>query len=262
MFRGKGRNVIPPCFDVGMDIIAREEALKTLSEDAVRRRVRSGKWQELFPGVYLTAARPPTWEELLIGACKWAGLDSAIAYHPAGKLWRFPGIDICPIEIVTPRRLKSPREDVIVHRVRALSKREKTMIGMIPVTSPARTILDLAATLHLGALTAVVQFALRQRLTTWDRLCAAVNEAPRGRRGIAKLRKVLIEGLDSHLERLMKKLVWSSSLPRPLVHHEVASRSGKGLTIDFGYPAERVAIETDGWAFHSDRDAFQRDREK
>lgn len=241
-----------------MAVITRQQA--GLSNDAIWRRIKAGKWQELFPGIYLTSPAPATWEERLIAACKWAGGNALVSFRAAGKLFGFPGLTKPIVELTTERDVRSNNPDVVVHKTLSVEKRVRTRIGNIPVTTPTETILDLAAVLGMGELQAVVQYAIRHQLTTWNKLMVSIEASSRGRPGIKNLRRILIEGLDSHLERLFKRLVKASTLPNPVEHFKISTGKSRSYDVDFAYPAEMIAIETDGWAFHSDPVAFQRDR--
>jgi very-short-patch-repair endonuclease len=241
-----------------VEIITREEA--GLSNDAIWRRIQSGKWQEPFPGVYLTTSGPLTWKKRALAAYKWAGPDALISGRAAGRLYGFPGLDKAPVELITVRDVRSCQPDVAVHRVPSIPKGTRTMIGKIPVTTPTETILDLAAVVDDGPLRAVIQYAIRNEFTTWHKIMAAIEASPRGRRGMAKLRRIMKEGLDSHLEWLLRRVLAKSTLPTPAVHLKVSGGNGTSYEIDFAYAGDRVAIEADGWAFHSDPAAFQRDR--
>lgn len=243
-----------------MQLITRQEA--GLASHAIRRRIKSGKWQELFPGVYLASPIPATWELRLRAACIWAGGMTVVSGRAAGKLYGFPGLTEPLVEITTERDVRSSEHGVIVHKVSAIHKRVRTRIGKIPVTTPTATVLDLAAVLGEGELQAVVQFAIQHQLTTWNKLMAAVEASPQGRRGTRTLRRLLIEGLDSHLERLLKRVIKKSNLPAPSIHFKLRIRNDEPCEVDFAYPELLIALEADGWAFHSDPDAFQRDREK
>ena len=134
------------------------------------------------------------------------------------------------------------------------------MIDGIPCTSPARTLVDLAAVATPRALERALERLLILRL--FDR--TALNNALRranGRRGTGTLRRLLAELGDeppptrNELERRFLDLVREAGLPAPVVNAMVA-----GHEVDFHWPAQGLIVETDGRATHDTPVAFERDR--
>jgi hypothetical protein len=133
----------------------------------------------------------------------------------------------------------------------------------IPVTTPARTILDLATTVPDRQLKHALDQAEIQELTDYPALDALARAHAR-HRGATRLRKLL----DKHeagtartrsgLEIAFLELCERHGLPRPLVNGELAT----GLTVDFVFAAHHVAVEADSWQWHRGRAAFERDRER
>jgi very-short-patch-repair endonuclease len=131
----------------------------------------------------------------------------------------------------------------------------------VPVTAPARTLLDVAGVVTDEILEAGVAEAYGRRLLQprdlWDQL----DRNP-ARRGAARVRRLLLADEDpamtrSVAERKLLRLLRASSLPSPLVN----ARIGR-YEVDFLWPRERVIVEVDGFAWHSSRRAFERDRER
>jgi len=138
-------------------------------------------------------------------------------------------------------------------------------VRAVPVTSPARTLVDLAPMLTAAQLAATLGEADRRGILD----VAAVRRALRrttGRHGQGHRR--LLAALDEHerhgvtlllseLEERFLDLVLDAGLPRPRLNATVAS-----VRVDALWPAERVTVELDGWAHHKERDAAAWDREK
>jgi hypothetical protein len=130
----------------------------------------------------------------------------------------------------------------------------------IPVTSVARTLLDLAEVLPRRRLERAFDEADRQHLldlSAIGRLC----ERSRGRHGLKPLKALLsarfrpVPETRSELERQFLDLCRQAGLPPPLVNCHVA-----GFEIDAAWPDRRLVVELDGFAFHHTRSAFERDR--
>jgi very-short-patch-repair endonuclease len=130
------------------------------------------------------------------------------------------------------------------------------------VTTPARTLLDLAATLRERELHRALDQAEVRELTDY-RALAATAGAHAGHRGAAKLERALAEHYAgttltrSELEERFLALCRAHGLPRPAVNAHVGT-----LEVDFLFPRARVVVETDGWRFHGHRAAFERDRRR
>jgi very-short-patch-repair endonuclease len=137
---------------------------------------------------------------------------------------------------------------------------EVTELEGIPVTTPARTILDLAATLSHSRLEHLLDQAEIRELTDYPSLDAIARAHP-GHRGSARLERALqthTAGTNltrSDLEVLFKQLCRDHALPAPLVNHRVA-----GKEVDFLFAEQRLIVETDSWRYHKTRHAFENDR--
>jgi very-short-patch-repair endonuclease len=148
------------------------------------------------------------------------------------------------------------RRAIVVHRLR-LRKDEVTTRHGIPVTTPARTILDLAAVVPDREVERAIDEAAYLRLDL-------SGLAPRaGRRGGATITCVLAEHqagttrTRSEMEERMLALCRRFELPAPLVNEEI-----EGYTADFVWPEQSVVVETDGWQAHGTRRAFESDRRR
>jgi hypothetical protein len=133
------------------------------------------------------------------------------------------------------------------------------------VTTPTRTIIDLAAVVDARSLRAAFESARRMRLTTVEHVArrfAAISG--RGLPGGAALRRLLAQ-LDpsqpagSPLEVVVAELLSSSDLPRPVAQHPVKV-GGRRYRLDFAWPEQRVALECDGRLRHFEDSDFQNDR--
>src|SRR5690242_16501161 len=75
-------------------LVTRDQALAAgLSEDAIGRRVRSGRWVRLHPNVYRLAGAPDTWEQRILAAVLAAGPTAIASHLSAAVLWQVPGMD-------------------------------------------------------------------------------------------------------------------------------------------------------------------------
>lgn len=238
-----------------------------LTSHQIHGRLRKGLWARLHPGVYRIRGIPSSWHQDVMAACRWGGQQAVASHRAAATLWGlYPGERRPPVEISTPGQARPPK-DVLVHGRASLKAPEKTLRGPIPTTPVVRTLLDLGAVEKPVIVEEAVDYALRKRMVTLDRLKERLEEvACKGRPGISLMRRILNERgaesalLASRFERLMYRLLDGGGLPRPVPQYEIWSNGRFIARPDFAYPDRKVAIEADGYEYHSGRSAFQKDR--
>jgi very-short-patch-repair endonuclease len=240
-------------------VTAQDLAAAGLRRGALARRVAAGRLHPVYRGVYaLSPALPPLAREL--AAVLSCGSTAVLSHHAAAVLWAIRPARDGDIDVTVARQLRA-RPGVRVHRARALYRRDVTRRHGIPVTTAARTLLDLAAVLDLRSLARAVEEAELQRLVSRRGLTALIDRS-RGRRGAGALRAVLASAAEpaftrSEAEAKLLALIRAARLPTP----EANARIG-GYEVDFLWRAQRLVVEVDGFAYHSTRAAFERDRRK
>jgi very-short-patch-repair endonuclease len=188
-----------------------------------------------------------------------AGGDGTVLSHrTAAALWGIRDTSRRDIEITTPGRRRT-RAGLVVHEA-TVPRDEQTWHDGIPVTTPARTLLDLAALLDEHQLARAAERAEALRLGSPTSLADLVARYPR-RPGVPTLRK-LVEAdrvaatrTRSELERRFLTLLDAEGLPRPLVNERIDT-----MEPDFVWTTERLVVELDGFETHGTRAAFERDR--
>ncbi|MGH2812029.1 MAG: type IV toxin-antitoxin system AbiEi family antitoxin domain-containing protein [Actinomycetota bacterium] len=248
-------------------VISRRQALERgLTASEISREVRSGRWEIVFPGVYRIAGAPASWKLSLTAACLWGQGVTFISHRAAGALYEMPGLPRGIIEITTSRNLRSHDPDLIIHRGVLLAPPDRAVFGTLPVTSPARTLIDLAGVATPEVLEVALDDALRRRLITLPRLRWRIATLGVAGRGGGTLIKNLLEArasagpaAESPLETRVIRMLRRSGLPEPARQYEV--RSGGKLIgrIDLAYPRHRLGIEVDGLRYHSGRRQLERD---
>ena len=165
------------------------------------------------------------------------------------------------IDVTVPaRRRPRSRPGVRIHRSR-LDPADRLLHERIPVTSPARTLLDLADVVPPRRVREA--FEQTQRLGLFDREEAiSLIARARGRRGLKVLGELLAEAADdppelrSELERAFAALIRGAGIPLPATNVVVA-----GVAVDAYWPARGLVVELDGYGYHRSRAAFERDHE-
>jgi very-short-patch-repair endonuclease len=190
-----------------------------------------------------------------------AGPGAALSHAAAAALWEIRRSDARIVDVsVSGGTGRAKRSGLRIHKPRTLCAAELTTHHGIPVTTPARTLLDLAATLQHSRLERVLDQAEILELTDYPALDALARAHP-GHNGAKKLRLALATHLAgttltrSELEERFFALCDEHGLPRPKVNERVA-----GKEVDFLFAAERLIVETDSWQFHHTRHAFENDR--
>jgi very-short-patch-repair endonuclease len=213
--------------------------------------------------VYRSPLYPVSPQQHALAAVLWAG-DGALASHvTAAWLYGFEVSDDRSHVWVPPGRApKSSR--VVVHRG-VVAGNDRRISAGVPVTSPARTLVDLAGVLDGEELEAVVEGFLHRGLTTPMSIsrCLTANGG-KGRAGSARLRTLLEDrdpkALESRLEVKVWRLLRRYGL-RPARQHQVRI-GGVPYRLDFAWPALKVAVEADGFSAHGDQRSFVLDRRR
>ena len=221
-----------------------------LASAAVDGRVASGRLHRVHNGVYLLGhpVLPAFARELAaVLAC---GAGSVLSYLTAAIVWGLLSDDEGPVHVTTTGAHRRGSPGMVVHRAR---DPEITRRHGLPVTTVRQTLLDLAATNH-PALPRALNEAQVKRLVSLDELLTFAH----GRPGARALRALATEHpgyTRSKAERLLLALTKRADLPRPQTNIHLL-----GYEIDALWPRHRLALEVDGWAAHSTRKAFERDR--
>lgn len=259
------RNTDARIHDLAADqhgVVARSQLLAAdVSAGAVDHRLRKGTLRPAHRGVYTTgpvAARYRR-EMAALLAC---GPRAALSDRTAGGVWGMtpPPQEEEPVDVVAPRTVRGPASGVRLHR-RTVRSDEIVQRHGLALTTPARTILDLASGLDPYALERALSRALRRELFTCDDVRSILLRHPR-RRGCRSLRDLLDDTSGpaltrSEAEARLLALLRKAGVPRPRSNAVVW-----GLEVDFLWPDHNVVVEVDGFAFHSHRSAFENDRER
>jgi very-short-patch-repair endonuclease len=231
-----------------------------LSRREIERRLEAGWFVRLHRGVYAVGHTALTRHSHLIAAVYACGPEALASHRAAGWLW---GIlrGSQPIEVTAPRGRK-PGKGFVVHRSRLVHDEDRAMRQGIPVTSLARTIVDLADDLKEKRLADAVNEAEVQRLFDLNAVERVLERLP-GRKGRHKLMRVLTAYRDvqpftrSRAERLVFEMCREHGLPTPRVNTWLGSEE-----VDFYWPDADVVLEFDGGAVHRTTRAFYEDRQR
>jgi very-short-patch-repair endonuclease len=229
-----------------------------LSAGAVAHRVRRGWLRQVHRGVYLVGPLEAPHTRAM-AATLAVGPGALVSHDSAAHLWGFSPTHDGPIHVTLPGREGRHRPGLRVHTVTRVHPDDIAARHGIPATSPARTLLDLATLLSPRELARATDEARVHRLVTDASLDGEFKRYPR-HRGAEALRHALGHEptfTRSHAERRLLELIRAAGLPPPEVNARIA-----GHEVDFLWRARHLVVEVDGFAYHSSRRAFARDRRR
>jgi very-short-patch-repair endonuclease len=226
-----------------------------LSSRQVDRRIHTGLLVPRHRGVFIVGGHEPTFEGLVLAAC-WAA-NGLASHRSAAALFGLRRVPRSHIEVVvegTPPRL----ERVLVHRCARLAPRDRAVIGIIPVTKPALTLVHLAAVAP-QVLEGALDDALVRGLTSLTVLERVLERAGQGREGAALLRQLIRvrragqRPTESALEDDFVALLRARGVPVPARQEPVTLADGSPARLDFADAAALVDYEIDGDRHHAGR---------
>jgi hypothetical protein len=224
---------------------------------AIEYRIAIGRLHAVHRGVYAVGHRLLSREAVWMAAVLVA--DGAVLSHrSAALLWGIAGGEQARVDLTAPRSLR-PRPRLRFHCA-LLPADEVTVTRGIPVTTPARTLLDLAAILPRHRLERAATEAEIQRLGSPTSLADLVARYP-GRPGVPAVQALLARRdigrnvTKRDLEPRFLAFLDAHRIPRPRVNATVHAKEVDCLWVD-----QRLIAELDGFATHGTREAFERDR--
>lgn len=236
-----------------------------LGTDAVGKRVAAGRLIRIHRGVYAVGHGRLTVRGRWMAAVLAYGPTAVLSHRSAAALHGLRPDNRPKSDITLPSPSARPRPGIDVHRSATLQATDVTTVDGIPCTSVARTLLDLADVVNGRGVERAIDQA--EVLRVFD--LRAVNEVlsrATGRHGASILWRVLAEYdgpslTDRELEERFYAICRRAGVPKPEVNVWIPLE-GEMVKPDFLWRAERLIVETDGWATHGTRRAFENDRRR
>ncbi len=244
-----------------VELAARQHALITygqarrlgLSARQIEHQLVRRFLASVHEGVYRFTSAAPSRNQRMLAACLAVGRPSAASHRSAATVHGIWSVSDDMVEITVGRDRSPDLVGVTVHRIADLSDRWIVEVDGVPVTTSARTLVDLGAVLPLGSVGRALDRAIGRKLVTLVEVRAALDAVARkGRAGVGTIRGLLDErgGLvqaTSVLEARMAVLLRIHGVPMPVREHTVLDEHGQFVgRVDFAYPELRYAIEVDG----------------
>lgn len=243
-------------------VVRRRQLLEIgFSSAAIGRGVEAGRLRVLHNGVYLVGPVEPD-RAREMAAVLAGGPAAALSHTNALVPWRLLRAEPPrPVHVSVPAGRGRHRPGIVFHSVSAWDDDERTVLDGIPITTPARTLVDAAGMLGRRELELALDTAEREGLIRAQELTRLPERYAR-RPGMAMLRSILEDHAgprltESQAEWKCLELVRASGLPPP--HTDVAMGPYR---LDIFWPDVNLAIEVDGRAYHSSTSRFEGDRRK
>lgn len=229
-----------------------------VSADTVHRRARAGRWTRLYPGVYLVGGHPLTGRARVWAAWLWAGegdraaVSGSAAAFVHGMLREAPEV----VELTVPPSLHLRPQPGVRLRRRDVSHRDLVGVDGLWLTARPLTALETAIALPDGSV------FLDRALQRHVRFPALYRAYCRGmmRHGWAEASRLICaaaDRADSAAERLLVAILRGAGITGWVLGHPFGP-----WRLDLAFPAAKVAVEVDGWAWHVDAERFRNDRRK
>ena len=241
-------------------VVTTAQLLTVLSRSQLDISIRKGDLLKVWPGIY--SREEPDNLMRLRGIDLRAGEPAAICLGTAAAAYGFDTEDVVDLHVLNPVGHQLRKSDgLVVHR---RDGAPLTKVDGRLATTPEWTALEVARGLRRPRGLATLDAALRSGTCDRRQLrSAAAGQA--GRRGIVQARELI--GLaaaeaESPMESEARLVMIDGGLAPPALQFEIVDRSGRTWRVDFAWPDQKVAVEYDGFDWHSDSESFRKDRQK
>ena len=212
-----------------------------LSDRQLDHAIKPGALHVLHPGVYVIPGSHPCFERDVLAACLATG--GVASHRCAAYLWKFRKFERPVVEVLVASGHAPSLPSVKVRRTRRLVPGESTHLGVLPITTRGRTLLDVVSVapwLVEGALDGALH-RRRLSLRSMERVLERAGEHHPGRRVLAPLVEARVAGrrpTESELEDDLLSVIRRFGLPEPVPQYPY-----RGRRIDFAYPELVLGIE-------------------
>lgn len=239
-------------------VVTRAELSRAgMTSEEIKQRVRRGTLIRQHWGVYRVGHTAPSLEARYMAAVLAAGEGALLSGRAAGHLLGLLKGPAPAPEVMAPTQRRI--EGVTTRRARHPAPEDAFRWRGVPVTSVARTLVDLAATLPVDELARACHEAGVRHRTTPAMVDAVLARRPRSR-GATKLRRILrgeVRVTLSRLEARFLERLCEAGLPAPRTNRQAGTRR-----VDCRWPEHRLTVELDSYRYHQSRHAWEQDRRR
>ena len=229
-----------------------------MTKGGVRQQLESGRWALELPSVYGLVGHRDSWRRRLWAAHLHAGPDSVLSHDSAGRIQGADEVFANTVDLIVPSNRNQAPPGVRWHRRTDLGDDDVVAKpGLPPMTSPARTAVDLAGTMQIARLRQFVEAGALEHRFTLAEVGAVLDRVRRsGKRGVRKMAAVLDDlgpGADiprSELERIGDTVLRLARLPPAKHEYPLPNERGRRGYVDRCWPEARLIVELDGRRWH------------
>lgn len=251
------------------NVFSRTQAIRCgASDDLIARRLKAGLWVHEAPGVYGLPG-PHSFERRLWVGHLAAGEDSMASHESAASLHHFQGSPPNRVILIGQHSGWARIPNVFVHQINDVLPHHRTTISRLPVTTPDRTVVDLAAVWGAARLAEVLDDQVTKRRLTYVAVGRVLREvARRGKPGVRKLTAILdVRGPEfvptaSAAEARLLEGLEAAGEPEPRRQFPFPGRQFTTGCVDFAYVDARLIIEVDSRSWHTRISDIKRDHHR
>jgi hypothetical protein len=246
-------------------LVLRDRALHAgIDPDLIMKALRTGRLRRIQRCVYIRRYDEISPLALARAALLTINVPEAVASHQtAARVHRIPIPDgRAPEHVTVPHGKRRIRRRELICHARSFAVGEVEVRDGVPLTVPARTLVDLADVVPRLHAVWAVDDSLRRGLVTRENLAACLDDRGRGRgNGVARQLITEADGVsESILETAGRLALADARLPLPTAQFQVFDGDDLVARLDGGYPQYRLGLEFDGKAVHGTPKAVFRDR--
>jgi Protein of unknown function (DUF559)/Transcriptional regulator, AbiEi antitoxin len=239
--------------------LARRQAIALGATDPmIARRLRSGRWRRVHPGVYVLSGVPPSWRQEVWCALLAVGPAATVTHESALRLHGVERVALRPLSVSAPQGSHPRVPGAFVHQIADLEPGHVTRLDGLPVSRVERAVVEVAGSMGIRQLGHVVDDVVWSRRTGLVRIGECLAQVARpGKPGIVKLARVLDQRSDgpvpaaSELERSLFGALAAGGLPAPTRQMPLPGRGVVDGLVDAAYSDARLIVEADGRRWHT-----------
>lgn len=234
-----------------------------------RRRLAAGRWVGPLGGPWVLAGTPESLDRRRHLALLALGPGAVLTHESAAQLHCLDGI-VRGLVVVTVAHDRGyvPPTTMTVHRIDDVAPSHLDTVHGFPTTTPARTVIDLAAVVTDFRLCRAIESAIVERRATFSQIDRVLRDVRRqGKPGVTRLTRVL-ETMGgeppamSFLERQLQAVIRLAGVDAMRQYPLPWRREPIVGCVDAAVPASRLILEADGRRWHARLDAMSRDRRR
>jgi hypothetical protein len=243
---------------------AGQAAALGLTAEALEAAVERRRVRRVRRGVYAFNGLPPSRWEAIMAAALAAGPDAVISHRSAAVIHGFYGVIADQPHVTFPQECRRNLAGVRVHRSRQLDPEDIQERNGVRITTPMRTVIDIADWTGDYLLGRILDEGAIDRLWSAERIAECLDRlGGGGRAGTVRLRRLLAQrtgegSADSRLEQRVLRVL-KGNVPDPVPHYRLVL-DRHVLDMDLAWPDRRIDGEIDGYRAHVQRSNFDRDR--